>query len=120
VAERIRTVGATGSVNLEMMGASIVPDAVAGKPVGKFLLDVSIEVLPDALGEAEVLVTLVYGGSEDNKRFAAERTESPLWKAIPAVGRGRVAYVDIQQFGGNIGIEGLRLGLDDLARQLAR
>ncbi len=95
-----------------------VLESVAGTPVVKNGLDLSLENLPSGLAPADFLIAAVYGG-EGNKVYADERIETPLWKAIPAVQRGDVAYVDVQESYGNYGVDGLGIAIDALARQLA-
>lgn len=104
----------------ELLGGIHTPGAVDGTPLerGAFL-EVSRELLPTALADAEFVLALRYGGSPENDQGFAERLADPLWGAVPAVAAGQVAYLDIQRAGGNIGVDGVRLALDDLAAQRA-
>jgi iron complex transport system substrate-binding protein len=99
----------------ELLGATIGPDEVDGEPRGE-LLDVSLEVLPGALRDIDVLVCLVYRGTAED--HAADRTGSPLWEDVPAVARGDVVYTDIQYAMGHLGLDGLGVAFDDMADQL--
>lgn len=104
-----------------LLGAVPVPDAVDGAPLGRGAsTGVSTELLPTALSAAEFVLALRYGGSADSDRAFAERTADPVWRAVPAVAAGEVAYLDVQRAGGKVGVAGVRLALDDLAAQRAR
>lgn len=103
---------------VERLGAVVAPAMVDGQPLGEGdYLGVSVELLPDALADVDTLVVAVYGG-EGSEAFAAERTGSPLWAQIPAVQRGDVAYLNVQELGGNYGLAGVEAALDDLTEQL--
>lgn len=110
---------------VELLGATVVPDAVAGTPAGSGeVVEVSLELLPASLADAESVLALRYGGSARTARRRttpgfAERIADPVWGVVPAVAAGRVAYLDIRRAGGNTGVAGVRLALDDLAAQRA-
>jgi iron complex transport system substrate-binding protein len=106
---------------VELLGAVPVPDAVDGAPLARGgSAEVSTELLPAALAAAEFVLALRYGGSADADRAFAARAADPVWRAVPAVAAGEVAYLDVQRAGGNIGVAGVRLALDDLAARRAR
>lgn len=105
---------------VELLGATVVPDAVDGTAVGSGeVVEVSPELVPAALADAEFVLGLRYGGSAENDARFAERVADPVWGVVPAVTAGRVAFLDIQRAGGNTGVAGVRLALDDLAAQRA-
>ncbi|MCX6467399.1 MAG: ABC transporter substrate-binding protein [Pseudonocardiales bacterium] len=104
----------------ELLGATVVPTTIDGTAVGRgTFTEISVELLPSVLADAEFVIGLRYGGSAENDRLFAARAEDPLWRAVPAVAAGEVAYLDIQRAGGNIGVAGVRLALDDLVSQRA-
>lgn len=101
------------------LGAELVPAAIDGEPVTDFVYDLSLEVGPTLLAEAEVVVATRYFGAAANEENFAGIVSSPLWERVPAVARGDVAIIDIQPVYGSWGVRGLELGLAVLAAQLA-
>jgi iron complex transport system substrate-binding protein len=96
------------------LGAELVPKAIGGRPVTDFAENVSLEVIAEVLAEAEVVVaTRYYGDAEVGANFE-RMVESPLWRRVPAVGRGEVAILDVQPAFGNWGVRGLELALAEL------
>lgn len=103
---------------LELLGVRIVPEDVGGEAVPEGgAVPVSIERLADALADVDLVVGLFYGGNEAN---LDERLSSPLWSAIPAVARGDVVVLNVDEAGANYGIADLEDAVEDLADQLAR
>jgi ABC-type Fe3+-hydroxamate transport system substrate-binding protein len=101
----------------QLLGAQIIPTEFEGQAVTE-AFDVSVEVLPTLLADADAMIVGVYGGSEENAERAAERKEATIWRKIPAVERGDVVYTNIQYITHNYGLSGLRLALDDIRSQL--
>lgn len=103
---------------MTLLGATVVPTEVAGTPTEPDYTDIALELVPGALAEAEFVVAVRYAGSTVNDDQFAQRVEDPLWQAVPAVARGDVAYLNIQQANGNTGLAGVQVALDELAAQL--
>ncbi len=59
----------------------------------------------------------VLGRSEEASRFTT-LIDSPVWRSVPAVASGNVAYLDVQEANGNYGLAGVQAALDDLTTQL--
>lgn len=104
---------------MTLLGGTVVPTEVAGTPVEPDHTDIALELVPGALAGADLVVAVRYTGSATNDARFAQRLDDPLWRAVPAVARGDVAYVDIQQANGNTGLAGVAVALDELAAQLA-
>jgi iron complex transport system substrate-binding protein len=101
-----------------LLGGVVTPESVGGAPLTSNA-EVSLELMPTALADAEFVLAMRYGGSAENDRRFDASVADPLWRSVPAVARGQVAYLDIQEAGGNIGLDGLRAALDDLAAQVS-
>lgn len=100
------------------LGAILVPERVDGQAVTDLAEDLSLEVIGELLGEAEMIVATRYFGNDEIGANFDRAVASPLWRTVPAVARGDVAIVDVQPFFGSWGVRGLELGLADLAAQL--
>jgi iron complex transport system substrate-binding protein len=105
---------------VQLLGATLTPKRVNGQRVKDFSEAVSVELAPDLLADTDFVIGLRYGGPEEFVNSQSAFITSAVWQAIPAVGRGDVAYLDIQQVSNNYGLKGLRLALDELEAQLQK
>lgn len=100
---------------IEALSGTIVPERVGKKALTDARDDLSIEVLPDLLDEADFVVLLRDFGSAEADADVRRTLASPLWRRVPAVQRDNVRVVDIQAMVGSYGFAGLRRVLDQLA-----
>jgi len=97
---------------LRLLGATYAPPQLAGTD----FTPISIEVAPATFADTELLIGLRYVGGPDGATDAF--TGSALWRAVPPVAAGDVAYLDGQEAFANYGLAGIEAALDDLATQL--
>ena len=103
----------------ELLGAVVVPEDVAGKALEGEFVDVALELAPSTLSGTEWIIASYYGGNEDNEQRYRAAAAHPVWRSVPAVKAGRVAYLNVQESYGTTGIDGIRAALEDLASQTA-
>lgn len=98
-----------------LLGGRLVPTEIEGRPLTGTFEEVSTELVAGVLAPADFVIGVRYGGSAENDRRFAARVTDPVWRTVPAVAAGEVAYLDVQEAGGNTGLDGVRAALNDLA-----